>query len=111
MRIFYPLCELGLNVFPVMNPSGIFCFLHVSSGDVRVCGGWCLVMVDGHVVLDDGASFGGVFQYRRCVFQFFSYASVLESSVSLSSPVVPTMSITLPDLKSLTWLLLEAGGL
>jgi hypothetical protein len=59
MKTFYPLCELGLDVFPVLNPSGIFCSLHVSSGDVRVGGGWCLEMVDGHVVLDDGASCGG----------------------------------------------------
>ena len=70
MRAFYPLCELGLGVFPVTNASGVFCSLHGSSGDVCVGGGWCLEMVDGHVVLDDGASCGG-FSTDDVFFVFF----------------------------------------
>jgi hypothetical protein len=76
-------------------------FVSVVDGVWRwLMGMWCSMMV-----LHAGGS------VPTMCFSVFSYASVLESSVSFSSPVVPTMSIASPDLKSLTWLLLEAGGL
>jgi len=40
-----------------------------------------------------------------------SYALVLESSVIFSLLVVPTTSFVLPNLKSMTCVLLETGGL